>query len=104
MSEKEWAIKTLFSSIESSAEYLDITVTDTFKKIIENSLTTAFDIGVVSGKKLTKSESFEKERQDDNDISEIVDQDRSKQLMDMYISEGMMVEDLIEMIVSLEKK
>lgn len=27
---------------------------------------------------------------------------RSKELMDMYISEGMMVEDLIELIVSLE--
>ena len=30
--------------------------------------------------------------------------DRRKELMDQYISKGMLLEDLIEMIVSLEKK
>lgn len=30
--------------------------------------------------------------------------DRRKELMDQYISEGMLLEDLIEMIVSLELK
>lgn len=84
------------AKVELRAEYSEF-----FEAAIENALETAYKCGVIEGKKLTKTE---EEKQDDGAPTELANNDRRKQLMNMYISEGMMVEDLIEMIVSLEKK